>query len=348
MSNFYEKIALDSEKSPENSGFWTTKARFARAGVQEYSRFECLDWPGIDKVAGPVVRVLRPEVVVFDADAMKSFENVPITIEHEAGLVTPGNAREVIVGAAGYPVTREGDQLVVPVTIYDSAAITDAKTGARRELSAGSLIDAEYAPGVDEKFGAFDYVMKSWRGNHITLTKAGKAGPDFYVGDRMTDKKDDVVVEKFVTRSFDSVNYSFTEQTAQIFDRVLGERDAARAELVTAKAAIIDEAEIERRASDRAGVIEGAKLIAKDAKCEGKKTPEIVAEAVAVAFKDVPLEGKSADYVRALFDSAVLSAKKAPAEAVKDRALVTTDSKTDVSGLAAARAEFISKNSGRR
>lgn len=341
--SFFESIALDAA---ESTGFWTTKARFARAGIQEYRRHECAGWPGIDSVTGQTVRVYRPESVVFDQGSMDSFARVPITVEHEDGFVTTDNARGVIVGAAGYPVTREGDSLVVPVTIYDGAAIHDAQSGERRQLSAGYDIDVQYAPGECE-YGAYDYVMTSWRGNHITITRAGKAGPQYYLGDTMAEKTAAEAVERCVTRVVDGISYPLTEQGAQILDRVLGERDAARAELTKVRAQILDEAEIERRVNDRVSVVESAKRIAKDVDFAGKSTDAIVLETVAVAYDGIDLSDKSTDYVRALFDSADMAAGKT--QKSNDRAMAgTANDSASESPYLVARARFIAEHSGRR
>jgi hypothetical protein len=345
-----EKFAFDAQSDLDANGFWTTKARFARPGIQVYTREEFADWPDSAKVEGYYARVLRPSEVVFDAEAMKTFENLPVSVEHSGDMLNPDNVSWQIVGAAGAPVTREGEMLTVPITLYERDAIDKAMSGERRELSAGYYLDVEYAPGTDSEYGEYDYVLKSWKGNHITLTRAGKAGPDFYVGDKMPEKKtDDGRAENLVVRALDGVSYTFGEQAAQVFDRVLGERDAARAELKKAKDAILGEDEIERRVNDRLTVLDSARSLSPETDFSGKATDAIVAEAVAVHYPEMDLKGKSADYIRALFDSAVAAAAKKPTEGkANDRALDGLNQNTETGGLAKARADFVNKNSGRR
>jgi len=340
MKIVYENVAFDADGVLSANGFWTTKARFARAGVQVYQRQEFSGWPNSDKIVGDFARVLRPEAVVFDKDYMQSFANVPITIEHARGMVTPENASHTMVGAAGSPVTREGDTLVVPVTIYDREAIEKGMSGQRKQLSAGYYLDIEYAPGVDPVFGTYDYILKSWKGNHITLTKAGKAGPDFYIGDKKMPEEKSIEI---VHRIFDGVKFAFGEQSAAVFDRVLAERDAARAERDAAQAErdaaldkIVSDEDVEKRVKDG---VEKCLQEAKDAQILAEKT-----EVVQKAFPGVALDGKSGEYISALYDAAPKNEK----HAVNDRAL---DGNTPpaVEGLAAkARAKFIAKDSGRR
>lgn len=350
MTIHFEKLLFDSLSGSDTSTFWTTKARFARAGVQTYPKSECVGWPGIENVEGDTVRVLRPESVVFDADAMKSFENSPMTVEHESGMVDGGNAKGIIVGAASYPVEREGDALVVPVTIYDADAIVNAKTGKRRQLSAGYDLDAEYKPGTDEKYGAYDFVMTKWTGNHITITEAGKAGPEFYLGDKMSDENKAAKPAGLVTRSIDGVDYQFSEQSAQVFDRILGERDAAKAESENLKKQILTDSDIEARVRDRAAIMDSARKLNKDAKFDDKSVEQIVLDAVTVKYAGMDLDGKSSDYVRALFDSAVASVDaEHEKKEVNDRAMSGAKAQdSEPTGYAAKRAEFIAKHSGRR
>lgn len=333
MKPFSEKFALDAAGQVDSNGFWTTKARFARPGVQVYMREEFRDWPDSDKIEGYYAKVLRPESVVFDAKAMKSFENVPISVEHSGEMLDPDNVTKQIVGAAGSPVTRDGDVLVVPVTLYARDAIEQAKSGNRKELSAGYFLDIEYKPGNDPKYGVYDYILKSWSGNHITLTKTGKAGHEFYVGDKkMADEKKGESVE-IVHRVFDGVRYAFGDQSAAVFDKVLAERDAARAELKTALDKVLTEDQIKAEVEKRV-------KIAMDAK-------EMVAitEKVKAAYPTVALDGKSSDYIRALFD--MIGDKKI--EGVQDRALDrVTEKPSDESPMQKARAEFLAKHSGRR
>lgn len=332
MNSPFEKFALDADGKVDLNGFWTTKARFARPGVQVYGREEFADWPDSDKISRYYAKVLRPENVVFDTKAMKSFENVPISVEHSGEMLNPDNVTRQIVGSAGAPVTREGDTLVVPVTLYARDAIEQAKAGSRKELSAGYFLDVEYAPGNDEKYGEYDYIMKSWKGNHITLTKAGKAGHEFYVGDKKMPDKEETV--EIVHRVFDGVRYAFGDQSAAVFDKVLAERDAARAELKTAKDKILTEDQINAEVEKRVKVAMDAKEMVE------------ITEKVKAAYPSVALDGKSSDYIRALFDMI----KEKPVEGkVNDRALDrTVEEPADEGVLGKARSEFINKNSGRR
>jgi len=180
----------------------------------------------------------------------------------------------------------------------------------------------------DEKYGEYDYVLKSWRGNHITLTKAGKAGHEFFIGDKqMTVEKKEESAEIKVVRTLDGINYAFTDQTSQIFDRVCGERDAARAEVTKLKGEILTDAKIDE--------LVAAKIVERDNLAKVK-----------AAYPTLDTAGKSADYVKALLDAAALNAPKKEEEK-SDRAFVGELKDAEKPAMT-ARENFIKNNSGRR
>lgn len=361
MTRILEKTTFDSG-SFSDQGFWTTKARFARPGIQAYLKTELSGLPGLDSIPGDRVRVLRPEEVVFDKEAMKSFENVPITVEHENGIVNGDNAKGTVIGAASYPVERVGDMLVVPATVYDGKAMHDAKLKRRYQLSAGYDAEFRYAPGVDEKHGEYDAIMDSWRGNHITITKLGKAGKEFFIGDKSMSEK-----IATVNREHKGVNFEFTTQSAQVFDTVCAERDAFKErikelknKLDETKKSVMDAKKIESMVNERADILYNVIKVAPnvqttDDKGEPRSTESIITDAVKEIHPNISINGKSNDYVKALFDSKLVEVadnedkesivddeeKKEPKRAMK------TGIKDNESLSEKARRTFIEKNSGR-
>lgn len=306
MKRDTDNIVLDAWI--DNGDFWTTKARFASVGVYEYPKYLFSDVPGVEKVIGDTVKVFRPENVVFDAAAMASFERKPITVEHQDGLVTRANARGVVVGSVGYPVVREGNTLVAPVTVYDGSVIMDAKTKRRNQLSAGYKAKFEYAPGKDNTHGEYHVVMKSWEGNHITVTTKARGGTELTIGDKMSDEA------KKVERQHDGVTYVFDSQSAQVFDRVSAtaealkaENDELRSKLEATKKKVLDSAAIDKlvdeRAEEKATVLDSARKINPDGEFRGT-TKQIIMDSVTFAYPKMDLTNKSEDYVRCLFDTA--------------------------------------------
>jgi len=368
MISILEKTTFDSGTFSEQ-GFWTTKARFARPGIQTYHKSELFGLPGLDNVVGDYVRVIRPENVVFDKTAMESFENVPITIEHENGIVDGDNAKGTVIGAASYPVERAGDTLVVPVTVYDGQAIRDAKTKKRFQLSAGYNADFRYSPGVDKKYGEYDVIMDSWAGNHITITKFSKAGRDFFIGDKSMNEK-----LKTVKREHKGVSFEFTEQSAQVFDSVCAERDAfkerikeLKGKLDESKKNVMDTDKIENMVNERAVLLNNvAKVAPKVETVDDERKPRsskaIITDAVKVICPKIDISKKSDDYVKALFDAKIAEVNDTDdgysdndgnadsdgdtVEKTKKRAMKTSV-KDSESPSDKARREFIEKRSGR-
>jgi hypothetical protein len=171
--------------------------------------------------------------------------------------------------------------------------------------------------------------MESWDGNHITLTKAGKAGPDFYVGDKKMTVEKNETVKVEVIRAFDGVQYSFDATTATVFDKILGERDAARAELKKAQDAVLTDEQIDARVTARVEV--------------------------AKAFPGLDTKVRSMDYLQALLDGAKVlpkpeenDPKTDETKKANDRAFDGPAVDTDAGGLKSARDKFIASGSGRR
>lgn len=360
-------ITLDTGASVDANGYWHTTARFARAGIQLYELHEMSSVLGSHTVPGAKVRVLRPESVVFDRGFMDSFAHVPITLEHEGGLVGRGNTRSDIRGVTKAPVTNTDGQLTVPVVIYDRSVIDDAATGKCRELSAGYTGRFVYAPGHDDKWGDYDVIFKGGNGNHVTITKRGKAGESYYIGDRVSDKIK--VDDSKVRRTVNGVDYLVSSQTAQVMDHMSAQTSAVSKELGVAKAEIkelkekvekatVSDSEIDELVEARSDVLSTAKQMKIEvADKDGKAitTDGVKRLVVGAMLKGTSLDGKSDEYVQALYDHVKTAANKAdegkskPSGKNKAVSVTTGDSDGgDTIGVAAkARAQFIAQRSGR-
>ena len=141
----------------------------------------------------------------------------------------------------------------------------------------------------------------------------------------MTVEKKEESAEIKVVRTLDGINYAFTDQTSQIFDRVCGERDAARAEVTKLQGQILTDAKIEE--------LVNAKIVERDNLAKVK-----------VAYPTLDTAGKSADYVKALLDAAAL---QSPKKEEDDRAFVGEVNDAEKPAMT-ARENFIKNNSGRR
>lgn len=356
MTILLDSIALDRQGYVDDSGFWHTVARFARAGIQTYSAGELVRGGATqfsDLPPTEPVRVLRPESAVFDAESMRTFEHLPLTVEHEGGAVTPENAKGTTVGASKAPVVRDNeDRLSVPVVIYDSATIKDAQSKERNQLSAGSRIDIERGGGADDKFGEYDAVITSIRGNHISVVRSGKAGPEFTLGDSKKMSE---------TRTHRGIAVSFDSQGAQAYDAIVADLETVTKKLEEANAALekmtterdqlqakVDVADsaapdLDALVAERAEVLDAVRKIVPDVDPTGKSNADLRREAAAVAYPAISMDGKSDDYVAAMFDAAVVAPRT-----VEAHDAVTKPATGGQLGIAeTARKRFIEERSGR-
>jgi len=142
-----------------------------RAGVQVYyDRF------------GNRIRELRPAKEV--EKAVKSFENLPITIDHPRTLVDDSTIEKVIKGLTGiasygYGVTRSR------MTLFSKDAINASRTS-HQECSCGYTCDIVKRKGVwidqwgvqgtpGEKY-EYDQIQSNIQGNHVALVPQARAG----------------------------------------------------------------------------------------------------------------------------------------------------------------------------
>lgn len=159
------------------AGYLVAPARIARTGVQHYLAAEL----GVtDSDPGRRVGVMRPEAEVFDAQAVSSFEGVPLTIDHPAQFICAKNWRDHAVGSM-QRVRRDGDFLVGDVTVTDHEAIALIEAG-KVQLSAG--YEAVYdASGGTADGEPYEFVQRAIRANHVALVDAARCGPVCRIAD---------------------------------------------------------------------------------------------------------------------------------------------------------------------
>ena len=160
------KEKLSEHKFKDNNGYLIcTDCILSRTGKQTYHRDEVFK-DGSDEE----VEVDRIEDEVFSNEALASFENCPVCINHPDCDVTPDNHSELSVGFVRN--VRKGDYEGQPVMMGD-LVITDAKaidlieSGEMGELSCGYDCDIS-----DEE----NPQQRNIRGNHVALCEQGRAG----------------------------------------------------------------------------------------------------------------------------------------------------------------------------
>ncbi len=324
-------------RTPE--GYLTGRVRATCSGVFPYIAD-----------GGRVVNRLRPDSEVGDAESVRSLNAKPVTLRHPDEDVTPDNAKRLQVGFTGTDAEWDGSYVSVTVTVTDRDAIEAIGKGEVAALSCGYTADLSADPG-NWRGSAYDEVMSGIRYNHLALVKAGRAGDGvtFRVGDcalgegilnndnhggkpkgdnmktMLIDgvqcQADEAVVarvqelEKGLADARDEIAKAKPE-----LDRLTAERDAALADVKKLREAQVSDEEISRLADEKIALVERARALGCD--CKAQDSAESIRRAViAKAFDGMDLEGKSADYVSAMYDAAVASLEKAGKPEAKESPL---------------------------
>lgn len=168
---FAHSIQLSPHRRLEGGALVCEACRVANVGSRKYTSEEC---PNVKPKDGWVT-VVRSKESLFSEETLKSFDGVPITLEHPPGaeMIGPETWKKWIVGTAFNARQGTGEDagcLVMDLRIYDPTAIEAVQSGAAEELSAGfysEVRDAGDGVGVEGPL----------RGNHVALVPAGRCGP---------------------------------------------------------------------------------------------------------------------------------------------------------------------------
>ena len=157
-------------------GVLKANPRIARTGIQLYCGDEC-GRPDME-----TVRVFRPETSVFATDAVRSYTNLPVTLDHPPEMVSTMNWRKYAIGDTGEDVLREGGTVRVPMMLRDAAAIQAFKQGSN-QLSVGYECDLAWTPGVTDDGEEYDAVQSNIRANHLAVVTNARGGEQLKIGD---------------------------------------------------------------------------------------------------------------------------------------------------------------------
>jgi hypothetical protein len=120
-------------------------------------------------------REYRPADEVFRSESLSSFEGVPLTNDHPAGLLG-ANARGHVVGAISN-VRRDGDKVRARITVFDKSTIAAMEAG-KLQLSAGYKVELDRTPGVTPDGQRYDAVQRQIVADHVALVYSGRAGTE--------------------------------------------------------------------------------------------------------------------------------------------------------------------------
>lgn len=337
--NFTDTVTVAGTRRT-GDGYLVADARIARTGIQTYAGAE------VGKPEMPTVRVYRPGGEVFSEDTLKSAAHRPVTNEHPPEMVTSENWKKYAVGQTGDEIAGEGIFLRVPLMVSDEDTIQAIESG-KQELSAGYVCDVDFTAGVTSAGEAYDAVQRNIRINHIAIVRRGRAGSKVRIGDAAApwgcsplaaprplsdDKQSKEGMMPTKTIMIDGAEIEVSDQAAEIIttlrqclaDAEAGHQKAIAvrdAELDTLKAALLDQAEIERRAEARADLIGLAKAIVDTVQTSGLSDAAIRKAVVIAKAGEGAVQGRSEAYIDARFDMLAEGLRKKPdlfADAIKD------------------------------
>ena len=288
---------------------------------------------------GKKIRLLRS---IDDVkEATPGIADLPITLFHPTEDVTPENVGRLKVGTIGHEVVFDGLNNKIHVDISDPKAVDAIKRRKIRAVSMGYdcrvVRDSGNWQGVDYDARQTEIVY-----NHMALVPAGRAGDGVNFRVRCGDaadfeifNKEEKHMKKTTLRDgsivevedsvFDELKAykdesqslkTAADEKQKVIDTITGERDAAKASLTKAekdiadlKAKALDEAEIGKRVDARLALLKVADE-AKIEKAAEMSDKDIKAAIIAKAYDGISLEGKSDDYITAMFDAACAQLKK--------------------------------------
>ena len=151
----------------ESTGYMTAEVYPTRAGVFLYQQSD-----------GSVIRELRPDDEVFNAESLASLEHKAVTNSHPPVFLTADNTAEYQVGSVIGEHSRfdntEYTKSIVQVIKKD--AINDIQNG-KQQVSCAYSCDVDDTPGVHPVYGEYDSVQRNIRYNHLSIEWRGRAGP---------------------------------------------------------------------------------------------------------------------------------------------------------------------------
>jgi len=325
LVQLHDRISVPTSRKFTDAGQLHVPCAFARTGEQLYTAGQ-LGLP--DREANEVVRVFRDEKDVFDSESMETFRSAPVTVGHpksedgKAIQVTIDNAKDLQVGMLeGMPV-RDEDLLKGTLILTAKEAI-DALEEGDQELSAGYTCDIEE---VDGKL-----FQRNIRANHIAIVNKGRAGSSCRISDEALEVVDEDTLKEFSKPDNDEKGGDHISFTVDEMDAVKVQLSDVEVKLEKSEALVkelqdsVQESELkleetkvaladaklaaESSVTDRCKAIEDARLIADMRDLSDKSVPEIHRLVVKDQMPDKDLEGKSEDYVAALFEILADSAK---------------------------------------
>ena len=332
---------IDQETTPE--GFLRVKARISRTGIQEYllSELSPKDTPGhLSTLPGDsIVRLNRTATDVFHSESLATISGAPVTDGHPPCFVHDENRALYSRGSAVGTPTVDGDFVVAELLIKDSALIDKIKSGVK-QISLGYDLSVDWTQGLDDRYGVFDGFQRDIRVNHVAVLQQGRGGSRVRIFDKQFNTKD----TKMLTRLIDGISVEFSDQGAEVVDKLQAaiadlkvDVKEAKQKLVDASAKTetlegeiavkdarikeLDDQDLDALVTARLTVVDESRQLSSELDPAGKSLHEIKTEAIKACDENLNLEGKSEDFVEGVF-RALLAAAKSKSGSALDQAMV--------------------------
>lgn len=178
-----EAFALDraTVRSYDHDGrMRVAVSNISRAAVNPYLGREIPDWEQLGLNPDRTYKLYRdPDEM---AKAAPTFNNLPLLSRH-VPVSADNHQPDLVVGSTGDSATFDAPFLRNSLVIWARDAIDGVESEAKKELSCAYRYRADMTPGKTPDGEAYDGVMRDLIGNHVSLVKEGRAGPDVVVGD---------------------------------------------------------------------------------------------------------------------------------------------------------------------
>lgn len=243
MITLTDTIAIDAGAKMKRTadGYAVMECAVARSGIQEYLAAEMGD-AFKDRAPTDIIRVYRPDAVIFGDDSLSSYAHKPLTNDHPPVQVTADNWKQYAIGHTGDEVKVDGKKVRVPMMMADASAISDVEAG-KVEWSAGYAVSFDVVPSGTAPDGTLcDAIVTGQKINHIALVDRGRAGPEFRIGDKHS-ASDDALQEQRpmaeVKMVVDGLPIQVADATAEaVVNKLVQARDKAASDLTAAQAQI--------------------------------------------------------------------------------------------------------------
>lgn len=331
----FDRSPITSKRQKTPEGYLLVPGLIAASdNVQPYLASE-LGIQGVPPTT--VIRVYRPKEEV--EKAAKSFDGVPVTLQHPSKFVNAKTYRTVNRGRAQNPRVVDAG-IEADLLIQDEQAISKVESGELKELSCAYDFELTMQKGTSPHGQAYDAMASNMTGNHIAIVKQGRSrtpdGKPCHVAD--SDKGD----RKMRVLVFDALLLGTATATtlpemednaatavdtivrglAQARDTAITERDAVLTEAAAKlEAQAVDHASklkaledsiparVQAAAQDIASVLIGANGLGVTLKAEGKDAMTLRRELLTEVVKD-PAR-------KAVMDAMVPDVAKASDEALR-------------------------------